>query len=471
MLIGLAVFDLLYLMMALSIFGLPAISQGYRNSVYIYILPIGYGMAHIGRVASVLLTLCVTLERYYSVCHPMSPLRCKRHLLPASIVFSIVYNLPKFFEIHHSFVAIKLVTSDLRLNWWYVTFYLFWSKFLFIELFPYILMVVMNYQIWKRITCLAFVSRGQRQRRSSRSTRSVRSNGQPVRLPSINTDSDSLSDFEEEEIQLARTLIMVVVVFIICQSCKIIPDLYEVIICSQGGDRCMSTQTIEAIIDISHLMLTINSSVNFFIYIIHRGQFRESIVALLSRGRPSVNYRPPCQSYEMIPLGDKDKMSEDLRRKIGVVARDQKRDDQGSNTAPKTHQIHVVNTVETTHTQSTKKVLGSGSLLRVPNNVPKIVIEEEQKSCPTEIMEYRWPFTMYYMKAYIAYDADYYENPGSEVNSRLCKDLSQDFNSLPNINARSYFQQKLHKVTRSRKGEIRCLSNSWQDSVLALEQT
>ena len=41
MLIGLAVFDLLYLMMALSIFGLPALSQGYRNTVYIYILPIG----------------------------------------------------------------------------------------------------------------------------------------------------------------------------------------------------------------------------------------------------------------------------------------------------------------------------------------------------------------------------------------------------------------------------------------------
>ena len=153
-------------------------------------------MAHIGRVASVLLTLCVTLERYYSVCHPMSQLRCKRYLLPASIVFAIVYNLPKFFEIHHSFVAIdndqevddqnettslqiQLVTSDLRVNWWYVTFYLFWSKFLFIELFPYVLMVVMNYQIWKRITCLAFVQRGQRQRTSSRSTRSVRSNGQP----------------------------------------------------------------------------------------------------------------------------------------------------------------------------------------------------------------------------------------------------------------------------------------------------
>ena len=41
MLIGLAVFDLLYLMMALSIFGLPALSQEYRNTIYIYILPIG----------------------------------------------------------------------------------------------------------------------------------------------------------------------------------------------------------------------------------------------------------------------------------------------------------------------------------------------------------------------------------------------------------------------------------------------
>ena len=41
MLIGLAVFDLLYLLMAVSIFGLPALSQDYRNTVYIYILPIG----------------------------------------------------------------------------------------------------------------------------------------------------------------------------------------------------------------------------------------------------------------------------------------------------------------------------------------------------------------------------------------------------------------------------------------------
>ena len=69
---------------------------------------------------------------------------------------------------------IQLVTSPLRLNWWYVTFYLFWSKFLFIELFPYVLMVVMNYLIWKRITSLAIVSRSQRSSRIVRASRSSR---------------------------------------------------------------------------------------------------------------------------------------------------------------------------------------------------------------------------------------------------------------------------------------------------------
>ena len=78
---------------------------------------------------------------------------------------------------------------------------------------------------------------------------------------------------------------MVVLVFIVCQSFKIIPDLYEVVFCSRGGEECMSTPLIEDIIDTSHFMLTINSSVNFFIYIIHRGQFREGIVAMLSRGK------------------------------------------------------------------------------------------------------------------------------------------------------------------------------------------
>ena len=90
-----------------------------------------------------------------------------------------------------------------------------------------------------------------------------------------------------EEIQLARTLLIVVFVFIFGQSFKIIPDLYEVIWCSQDyikEERCSSTPFIENVIDTSHFMLAINSSANFFIYIWHRGKFRQSVINLV---RPS----------------------------------------------------------------------------------------------------------------------------------------------------------------------------------------
>ena len=75
-------------------------------------------------------------------------------------------------------------------------------------------------------------------------------------------------------------VIGVTVIFIICQSVKIVPDLYEMIYCRIGtsglrkqeknvraGDwDCTVGIVIDSIIDISHLMLAINSSVNVIIY-------------------------------------------------------------------------------------------------------------------------------------------------------------------------------------------------------------
>ena len=51
---------------------------------------------------------------------------------------------------------------------------------------------------------------------------------------SIFPEEESVSD---DELQLARTLFIVVIVFIFCQSFKIIPDVYEIIRCSQSYKR------------------------------------------------------------------------------------------------------------------------------------------------------------------------------------------------------------------------------------------
>lgn len=171
-----------------------------------------YGMAHIGRVGSVVLTLSISIERYCSVCHSTCHFRAKSLLLPIPIAFAILYNVPKFFElksetiyefppilnyntslimpmnssnsgmnslsnyrkadssidqlndsyqdsdiIPHNYTmpepesSVIIVGTDLRRNPWYILIYLFWSKFLLVEIVPYFLMVVMNVLIWRKI--------------------------------------------------------------------------------------------------------------------------------------------------------------------------------------------------------------------------------------------------------------------------------------------------------------------------------
>ena len=84
---------------------------------------------------------------------------------------------------------------------------------------------------------------------------------------------------KEEEIDLAYILISVVSIFIVCQSIKIIPDIYEAFTCShKKREGCEGNWTIEYIIDSSHCFLAINSSVNFFIYILRGGKFRDIIL-------------------------------------------------------------------------------------------------------------------------------------------------------------------------------------------------
>ena len=87
--------------------------------------------------------------------------------------------------------------------------------------------------------------------------------------------------FISDTLKEARILISIVVVFIFCQSFTIVADAYEAFTCSYEKMRksmCPSNPTIENIIDFSHFLLTINSSINFALYVIHDKTFKEAIV-------------------------------------------------------------------------------------------------------------------------------------------------------------------------------------------------
>ena len=101
-----------------------------------------------------------------------------RCLIPLPIISSILFNIPKFFEIEtiqysnstnnidktdaqvllindsRGLITVENVGyrgSTLRLNYWYIILYVTWSKLLLVEIFPWIIIIVLNILIWRRM--------------------------------------------------------------------------------------------------------------------------------------------------------------------------------------------------------------------------------------------------------------------------------------------------------------------------------
>ena len=146
------------------------------------------------------MTISIAIERYMNVCHPTNRSSYyKKFLFPLPIIFSIFYNIPKFFEIvkcnqdemNHTMLTHLLAnendTADitlfhnngrnktivfdeaadqgknlcdpygtratsLRNNKWYIIFYVFLSELVFVEILPWITVIILNIRTWKGIT-------------------------------------------------------------------------------------------------------------------------------------------------------------------------------------------------------------------------------------------------------------------------------------------------------------------------------
>ena len=95
---GLATFDALFLIIAIISFGFPQLSRWYSKNVFLYIMPIVFGLLHTFRVGSVYVTLAVTFERFHAIICPLKHFFWKKYLLPVSMFIAVFYNIPKYFE-------------------------------------------------------------------------------------------------------------------------------------------------------------------------------------------------------------------------------------------------------------------------------------------------------------------------------------------------------------------------------------
>lgn len=91
----------------------------------------------------------------------------------------------------------------------------------------------------------------------------------------ISEDQLRALEKQRQEHKLGILLVAISILFILCQSFKIIPDLYEIMFCSDIED-CSSTAFIAFCVNLSHLLVCFNSSANFVIYLLGGEKFRRA---------------------------------------------------------------------------------------------------------------------------------------------------------------------------------------------------
>jgi hypothetical protein len=102
-----------------------------------------------------------------------------------------------------------------------------------------------------------------------------------VKIMTFNSFVRSFVRRQQDEHKLGWILVGMSTLFILCQSLKIIPDLYEVVVCNEqrsNGQACAisSEPIINMITRLSHLLVCFNLSANFIFYYLNGEKFRRA---------------------------------------------------------------------------------------------------------------------------------------------------------------------------------------------------
>eukprot|EP00095_Tigriopus_kingsejongensis_P004773 maker-scaffold77_size404793-snap-gene-1.9 protein:Tk04773 transcript:maker-scaffold77_size404793-snap-gene-1.9-mRNA-1 annotation:"GJ13605" len=348
---GLAFCDALFLIIAILSFGFPKLLDWYAENLFIHMTAVMFGLLHTFRVGSVYVTMAVTLERFMAIIFPFRQFRSKKFLLPGALCFAVVYNLPKYFEVETLWDEASqrhtIVSTSLRQNPYYLKYYVIWSKLIITELVPYLTILILNiFIICGTLQASSFRKQfvGRRSPDDAHCQRSRkecpwreemrRPGGHPTASPEVaeltehprelkeilvlaencsRTASQALLSRQEtlqsmtsghgivvpaerhktkSELELVRVLIGISLLFIVCQSLKIIPDLYELFWCDAASGDCQVSDFVQLIVTLSHLLVCVNSSANFLFYFFHGAKFRKAFKDTFfckAEGRASMN--------------------------------------------------------------------------------------------------------------------------------------------------------------------------------------
>lgn len=258
-LIALAGSDLVLILTSILLFALPTIFPYNGEAKYYFFIALPqisgviYPLAMMAQTVSIYMTFLISLERYIAVCHPLkarsmcTQSRTKICIF-AIVLLSILYNVPKALEIklmegnnkdYGTFYCVS--ASDLRINKRYITVYIHWLYFIFMNLIPLSGITFFNLMIYRQVQV-------------------------------VNRLRLKLTSREIQDIKLTTMLFCVVIVFLSCNFLAVLTNILE----SFGNihsDRLTKT---------SNFFVTLNSSVNFVIYVVLVKKFRRIFVRQLA---------------------------------------------------------------------------------------------------------------------------------------------------------------------------------------------
>ena len=254
LLVVLVIYDLIYL---LTMMMDSMTKLGIEPEIHALIAPYTfYPMNAISMMGSIYMTMAVGMERYIAVNYPMEYTlvvndasshrrRLAKYALPITI-FSILFNLPKFFEtqVVHGEQGSYVEVTELRMSTTYVTWYHNWARFLILGIIPFTVICFLNCKIYCAVKQRRNIAR---------------------RKPDDN---------------ISVVLMMIVASFVICNTLRILLNMHEITVVDEIlSCRCSHLGGFPIWIlilgFISPVLLVINSSVNFLIYCVFGTKFRQ----------------------------------------------------------------------------------------------------------------------------------------------------------------------------------------------------
>ncbi|XP_059096177.1 G-protein coupled receptor daf-37-like isoform X2 [Tigriopus californicus] len=322
---SLAVYDFFHLVLDILCFALPQFSENYRNGILLHAIPFLIPITQIMLTASCYTTVAITIERFLSIRMPFfiqkHNIKAKVFVIPV-LILAIGYNIPRFFEFtvlslcdwsslsnsssvnttlsNQSYPErcdqleevqfYSLSITEIRKNPLYIMVYVNSMNLVVNMIIPFLTMGIMNYIIYRAMNHSHNLTRASITtfRSSSTSTlggaHRINAHQPEQRRPTLQRRASSLllrnfgssrnSDqpqqnlrrscenvLRKREARITRASIAITIMFVICHVPRCIPNVMEILRPEE------SPKWIPIMININHLLISVNSAFNFLFYV------------------------------------------------------------------------------------------------------------------------------------------------------------------------------------------------------------